>query len=100
MITTQNIQVREHLRNQLIALLDGGEFAALRGRVLRLENGPPVGFPVQFRISGDNFDTLRHIADRMAADMRANPNLRNVQMDWGERSKARSRRDEVRGGFQ
>ncbi|MHB1332596.1 MAG: efflux RND transporter permease subunit [Sulfuriferula sp.] len=87
-ITTQNIQAREHLRGQLIALLDSAEFAALRGRVLRLENGPPVGFPVQFRISGDNFDTLRSIAERMAAEMRANPNLRNVQMDWGERSKA------------
>ena len=87
-ITTKNIETREHLRSQLIALLDSAEFAALRGRVLRLENGPPVGFPVQFRISGDNFDTLRSIAGRMAASMRANPNLRNVQMDWGERSKA------------
>ncbi|BBP03164.1 resistance-nodulation-cell division (RND) efflux transporter [Sulfuriferula plumbiphila] len=87
-ITTKNIEARERLRSQLIALLDSAEFAALRGRVLRLENGPPVGFPVQFRISGDNFDTLRSIAGRMAASMRANPNLRNVQMDWGERSKA------------
>lgn len=86
-ITTQNIETRERLRDQLIALLDSADFAAVQGRVLRLENGPPVGFPVQFRISGDNFDTLRSIAVRMAAVMRANPNLRNVQQDWDERSK-------------
>lgn len=87
-ITTQNIETRERLREQLIALFDSADFAAVRGRVLRLENGPPVGFPVQFRISGDNFDTLRGIAERMAAAMRANPNLRNVQQDWEGRAKA------------
>lgn len=87
-ITTKDIEARERLRDQLIAAMDSPAFAAVRGRVLRLENGPPVGFPVQFRISGDNFDTLRETAHRMAAAMRANPNLRNVQLDWDERSKA------------
>jgi multidrug efflux pump len=87
-ITTENIEARDALRAGLIELLDSPEFAAVNGRVLRLENGPPVGFPVQFRISGENFDTLRDIAGQMAATMRANPNLRNIQMDWNERSKA------------
>ncbi|HAN55057.1 MAG TPA: multidrug transporter AcrB [Betaproteobacteria bacterium] len=87
-ITTHDIETRERLRSELIALMDSAEFAAVRGRVLRLENGPPVGFPVQYRISGENFDTLRGIAGQMAAVMRANPNLRNVQLDWDERSKA------------
>jgi multidrug efflux pump len=86
-ITTHDIETRERLRSELIALMDSAEFAAVRGRVLRLENGPPVGFPVQYRISGENFDTLRGIAGQMAAVMRANPNLRNVQLDWDERSK-------------
>ncbi len=87
-ITTRDIPAREQLRNELITLVDGPKFSGLRGRVLRLENGPPVGFPVQFRISGSNFDTLRDIADHMAAVMRVNPNLRNVQTDWDERTKA------------
>jgi multidrug efflux pump len=87
-ITTRDIEARERLRAELIEAMDSPAFAAVRGRVLRLENGPPVGFPVQFRISGDNFDTLRETAHRMAALMRANPNLRNVQLDWDERSKA------------
>ncbi len=87
-ITTKSIEAREKLRGQLIEAMDSAEFAAVRGRVLRLENGPPVGFPVQFRISGEDFDTLRDIAQQMAVAMRTNPNLRNVQMDWNERSKA------------
>lgn len=87
-ITAKDIEARERLRAELIAAMDSPAFAAVRGRVLRLENGPPVGFPVQFRISGDDFDTLRETAHRMAAVMRANPHLRNVQLDWDERSKA------------
>ncbi len=87
-ITTKNIEARERLRTQLISYLDSPPFAAIRGRVLRLENGPPVGFPVQFRVSGENFSTLREIAQQMAAVMRNNPHLRNVQLDWDERTKA------------
>lgn len=87
-ITTRDLAAREQLRSELIALMDSPQFSALRGRVLRLENGPPVGFPVQFRVSGGDFDTLRAIANQMAAAMRANPNLRNVQLDWDERTKA------------
>lgn len=87
-ITTKDLAAREQLRSDLIALMDSPQFSAVRGRVLRLENGPPVGFPVQFRVSGSDFDTLRNIANQMAAAMRANPNLRNVQLDWDERTKA------------
>lgn len=87
-ITTKDLTAREQLRGELITLMDSPQFSSLRGRVLRLENGPPVGFPVQFRVSGSDFDTLRNIAYQMAAAMRANPNLRNVQLDWDERTKA------------
>ena len=80
-ITTQDIETREHLRSQLIALMDSAEFAAVRGRVLRLENGPPVGFPVQFRISGENFDTLRGIAGQMAASDARQPQSAQCA-DW------------------
>ena len=47
------------------------EFTMLRGRVNRLENGPPVGYPVQFRIMGDDIATLRKIAGSVAERMRA-----------------------------
>jgi len=86
-ITTRSIAQRESLRSNLINAFASGDFPALRGRVLRLENGPPVGFPVQFRVSGENLHTLRKIANRVAAVMRQNPHTNNVQLDWNERSK-------------
>jgi multidrug efflux pump len=85
-ILTRGSKEREALRQRLIALFQQ-DFPALRASVLRLENGPPVGFPVQFRVMGPEFGTLREIAYRVAEVMRGNANLANVQQDWDERSK-------------
>jgi multidrug efflux pump len=63
------------------------DFSDLQGRVLRLENGPPVGFPIQFRVSGEHVDEVRRIAYEVAAKVRANPNVDNVNLDWDEPSK-------------
>ncbi len=82
-ILTQDIEQREKLRSKLIKLFDE-DFLSLRASVLRLENGPPVGFPVQFRVSGPEFDVLRSIAHRVTNVMRNNPHLSNVQLDWDE----------------
>ena len=88
-ITTHSIADREALRAKLIDLLDrSGRFGQARGRVIRLENGPPIGFPVQFRVSGDDLWQLREIAEQVAGRMRQNPHLVNVHLDWNERSKA------------
>jgi multidrug efflux pump subunit AcrB len=80
-VLTANAQERERLRLLLIELFNR-EFPALRASVLRLENGPPVGFPVQFRVSGPATEPLRDIANKVATVMRANPHLSNVQLDW------------------
>jgi len=74
---------REQLRGKLIALFEQ-DFPSLRASVLRMENGPPVGFPVQFRVSGPELGTLRNIARQVADVMRGNPHLSNVQLDWEE----------------
>ncbi|MFM2318508.1 MAG: hypothetical protein RLZZ215_1129 [Pseudomonadota bacterium] len=87
-ITTKDIPAREALRQKLIALMDSSEFTQLRGRVLRLENGPPVGYPVQFRVTGDDVWILRGLAEKVAEFMRGNPNLRNVHLDWNELRKS------------
>lgn len=87
-ITTKDIPAREALRLKMIELMDSSEFAQLRGRVLRLENGPPVGYPVQFRVTGDDVWVLRDLAEQVAGYMRANPNLRNVHLDWNELRKS------------
>ena len=88
-ITTKSIPDREALRSKLVDVLDNNpDFSLARGRVIRLENGPPVGYPVQFRVSGDDFWKLRELAEQVASVMRANPHLVNVHLDWNERSKA------------
>ncbi|WP_028489427.1 efflux RND transporter permease subunit [Thiothrix lacustris] len=88
-ITTNSIADREALRSKLITLLDTNpDFSLARGRVIRLENGPPVGYPVQFRVSGDDLWQLRELAEQVATVMRGNPHLVNVHLDWNERSKA------------
>ncbi|HEY8010757.1 MAG TPA: efflux RND transporter permease subunit [Rudaea sp.] len=77
---------REHLRSDLIDLFDH-DFSELRARVVRLENGPPVGYPVQFRVSGADIPTVRELARKVADVMHQNPTLRNVNLDWEEPSK-------------
>jgi multidrug efflux pump len=77
---------RERLRERLIRLFDE-DFPGLRGRVSRLENGPPVGFPVQFRVSGEDVVKVREIAQRVLSTMREDPRVANAQLDWDEPSK-------------
>ena len=86
-VTTNTIQAREALRTRLIQVLDGPDFSGIRGRVLRLENGPPVGFPIQYRVSGEDVEQVRAWASQVSQTLRTNANLANVQFDWNEKSK-------------
>jgi multidrug efflux pump len=85
-VLTRSLQDRERVRSWLIKLFED-DFTELRGVVQRLENGPPVGFPVQFRVSGEDIATVRKLAYEVAQVMRANRNLSNVQFDWDEQTK-------------
>jgi multidrug efflux pump len=85
-VMTKGYEQREGVMARIQKLLDDG-FPAARGRVTRLENGPPVGYPVQFRISGDDEAQLRNLAEKVMATARANPDTTDVNMDWGERVK-------------
>ncbi len=85
-ILSKDLQAREVLRSDLLALFER-DFPTLRASVLRLENGPPVGFPVQFRVDGSDIGQIRQISHQIADVMRANPNLVNVQLGWEEPSK-------------
>jgi multidrug efflux pump len=85
-ILTRGIKEREALRTRLIGLFDR-DFQGVRANITRLENGPPVGFPVQFRVSGEDIPTVRRHAERVADVMRENPNVSNVQFDWDEKAK-------------
>ncbi len=74
---------REALRRKLPAIL-AAEFSDVRGRVKLLQNGPPVQYPVQFRIAGDDPVLLRQAADKAKLLMRANPNMVGVNDNWNE----------------
>lgn len=80
-VTAQSVPTRESLRNRIISEL-ASAFPDVQGRVTRLENGPPVGFPVQFRVSGDNIAKVREIAAQVAGVVRADPSTTDVQYDW------------------
>ena len=85
-ILADGAKSREALRTRLIQLFQE-DFAEFRASINRLENGPPVGFPVQYRVSGPDHAEIQRIADQVAAVVRTNPQLANVQKDWDEASK-------------
>ena len=82
-ITAKTVEDREKLARWLGTTLRDN-FPAIRTRLSRLENGPPVGYPVQFRVSGDDIATVRSIAEKVAATMRADNRTTGVQFDWDE----------------
>jgi multidrug efflux pump len=85
-VLAKTIEDREALRTWLIQTLNE-QFPMLRPRVTRLENGPPVGYPVQFRVTGEHIDEVRALARKVAAKVRENPHVVNVHLDWEEPSK-------------
>ncbi|MDX8253875.1 efflux RND transporter permease subunit [Acinetobacter pittii] len=75
-------EIRRSLDTQIKQLLP-----QVRTRVSLLENGPPVGYPLQYRVSGEDLNLVRKEAQQVAKVMSENPNTTNVHLDWGEPSK-------------
>jgi multidrug efflux pump len=73
-VLAKSIEEREKLRLWLIEVLRE-EFPTLRTRISRLENGPPVGYPVQFRVSGEHIDEVRALARQVAGKVRENTHV-------------------------
>ena len=82
-VLPKDLKVRESLRIKLPALL-ASEFPEVRGRVKLLPNGPPVPYPVQFRVVGNDPLVLRERADEVKAALRENANTRGVNDNWNE----------------
>jgi multidrug efflux pump subunit AcrB len=82
-VLPENLAVRESLRQRLPAML-AAEFPEARARVKLLPNGPPVPYPVQFRVIGEDADAVRRWADEAKAILRANQNMRGVNDNWNE----------------
>ena len=77
-------------RDAVIARLDqvfADDFPDVTARVSRLELGPPVGWPIQYRVSAESINDVRTSAEQLAEILRASPYAQLVNFDWGEKSK-------------
>jgi multidrug efflux pump subunit AcrB len=82
-IVAKDVEARDRLQAKLQAAL-AEQFPNAISRVYPLELGPPVGWPVQYRVSGPDISQVREIALKLAAVVSANPNTENVNFDWLE----------------
>jgi multidrug efflux pump subunit AcrB len=82
-IVTKTLEARDRLRAKLERLADE-DLPQSVTRVTPLEMGPPVGWPVQYRVSGPDVGAARSIALQLAQTMAADPHIQKVNFDWIE----------------
>ena len=82
-VVPKNLAARETLRRRITEAFKT-DFPEVRGRVKQLPNGPPVPYPVQFRVSGLEVNKVRELADQVKDIMRQNPNTLGVNDNWNE----------------
>ena len=82
-IVAKDVDARNRLQLKLEAAL-AKDFPNAIGRVYPLELGPPVGWPVQYRVSGPDISAVREISMKLAAVMATNPKAVNINFDWQE----------------
>ncbi|MBA3486147.1 MAG: efflux RND transporter permease subunit, partial [Lysobacter sp.] len=85
MLKPRSVNQREAIRAWIIEDVMP-QFPELQMRVTRLENGPAVGYPVQFRVSGEQIGQIRDVAHLVREKVRLNPHVANVNIDWDEPS--------------
>lgn len=82
-IVAKDVPARERLREKLVKFL-ANDFPSAITRVSPLELGPPVGWPVQYRVSGPDISAVREIAFKLARVIASNPKIGDVAYDWIE----------------
>jgi multidrug efflux pump len=80
---SKSIDARERLLKEVREIL-ARDFPNVRYKADRLFNGPPVGWPVQLRVTGPDRTEVRRLAAEVADVMRADPNVSSVHDDWLE----------------
>jgi multidrug efflux pump subunit AcrB len=85
-IVAKDVEARERIKAKIENAVADGTLAGARVRVDRFNFGPPVGFPVQFRVIGPDTKKVREIAYQVRDIMRQNPNIKEAQLDWNEQS--------------
>ncbi len=82
-VVAKDVAARERLHAKLEKVL-ADDFPSVVSRVYPLELGPPVGWPVQYRVSGPDLSEVREIAAKLAQVVARNPQAVNVNFDWME----------------
>ncbi len=85
-LTTTDQAARERVRDKLMAFAARDPIPEARIRVSRLELGPPVGFPVSFRVVGQDIAAVRTVADQALVALRGTPGARDAQLAWQDRA--------------
>jgi multidrug efflux pump subunit AcrB len=85
-IVAKDVEARERIKAKIENAVADGALSQARVRVDRFNFGPPVGFPVQFRVIGPDTRKVREIAYQVRDIMKQNPNIREAQLDWNEQS--------------
>jgi multidrug efflux pump subunit AcrB len=87
-IVAKDVKTREVTKARLEKAIADGALAEARVRIDRFNFGPPVGFPVQFKVIGPDSDKVREIAREVRAVMRQNPHVVDPHLDWNEKAPA------------
>ncbi|MGR9448559.1 efflux RND transporter permease subunit [Rhizobium leguminosarum] len=82
-IVTKGLDVRDKLKQQMETYLQK-TFPGTDAYVKLLDIGPPVGKPIQYRVSGENLQTVRDLAQKLGSIVGTYPSLRNIAFDWNE----------------
>ncbi len=85
-ILTKGLEARNRLSEKLNRLFHE-QFPEVHGHLHVIQLGPPSPYPVVLRVTGYDRDKVREIAEQARTIMSANPNLRDISLDWNEKSK-------------
>ena len=85
-VVSKDVEARERIKARLEQAVADGALSEARVRVDRFNFGPPVGFPVQFRVIGPDTKKVRDIAYQVREVMRANDQVIDPHLDWNEQA--------------
>ncbi len=85
-VVAKDVEARERIKAKIENAVADGGLPEARVRVDRFNFGPPVGFPVQFRVIGPDPGKVRELAYQVRDIVKQNPNVKDPQLDWNEQS--------------